>query len=172
MFPTFLDIEASGLGNTSYPIEIAWNNSNGEILKRLIKPSSDWTSWDPEAECIHGITREEIEQDGISVDDMCSLIKESLTGITVYSDAPELERFWLNRLFQESEDINCPILTLGVSKIPTIKEICYERGLYDKFKNQAVDEVGIIHRADADVRILMSVFQQALDYINKKENKT
>ena len=161
MIPTFIDIEASGLGNTSFPIEVAWNDSKGVITNRLVKPVADWTSWDPEAERIHGITRDEIVAGGISPAEMCGLIRESLSGSTVYSDAPELERFWLNRLFQAGEEVDCPILILGVSKVPEIRTVCYERGFYDRLKQQAIDDVGIVHRADADVSILMKVFEQA-----------
>ncbi|MEM7146843.1 MAG: hypothetical protein AAF591_17055 [Verrucomicrobiota bacterium] len=118
MLPTFIDIEASGLGNTSFPIEVAWNDSGGLITNHLVKPESDWTSWDSEAERIHGITRDELEQDGISAAELCRLIRASLSGVTAYSDAPELERFWLNRLFRAGEGIDCPILVLGVSKVP------------------------------------------------------
>ena len=164
MLPTFIDIEASGLGNTSFPIEVAWNDSEGAITNRLVKPVADWTSWDPEAERIHGITRDELDAGGISPAEMCALIRESLSGASAYSDAPELERFWLNRLFQAGEGVDCPILILGVSKVPQIRTICYERGLYDRLKKQAVDEVGIVHRADADVSILMNVFEQAKVY--------
>jgi len=161
MLPTFIDIEASGLGNTSFPIEVAWNDSEGIIINRLVKPVADWTSWDPEAERVHGITRAELDVDGISPAELCSLIRDSLSGSTAYSDAPELERFWLKRLFQAGEGVDCPILILGVSKVPEIRKACYERGLYDRLKKQAVDEVGTVHRADADVSILMNVFEQA-----------
>ena len=167
MLPTFIDIEASGLGNTSFPIEVAWNDSEGVITNHLVRPESDWTSWDPEAERLHGIKRDELERVGISTADLCGLIRNSLSGTTAYSDAPELERFWLNRLFRAGEGTDCPILVLGVSKVPEIRAICYKRGEYDRLKQQAVDEVGIIHRADADVTILMKVFEQA-----KAQNQT
>ena len=36
--PRFLDIEASSLSNTSYPIEIAWSDGQGNIESYLINP--------------------------------------------------------------------------------------------------------------------------------------
>ena len=169
MLPTFIDMEASGLGNTSFPIEVAWNNSDGMITSRLVKPVPDWTSWDLEAERIHGIQRAELEAHGIPPAEVCALIRASLSGKTAYSDAPELERFWLNRLFQAGENVDCPILVLGISQVPVIRAVCYERGLYDRLKQQALDEVGRVHRAEADVAILVRVFELARAHTNKQE---
>ena len=81
MLPTFIDVEASGLGNTSYPIEVAWNDAEGLITNHLVKPEPQWTSWDPEAERIHGITKEQLEKDGISAGELCHLEKRSATSL-------------------------------------------------------------------------------------------
>jgi hypothetical protein len=161
VYPAFLDIEASGLGNTSYPIEVAWSDSRATVHTYLIRPDENWTSWDMEAERIHGISRDELHDRGLSPAEVCQRIRTSISGVTAYSDAPELERFWMNRLFQAGEGGNSPILVLGVSQIPEIRTICYERGLYNRLKEQAIEAEGKIHRAASDVRILMSVFKGA-----------
>ena len=168
MLPVYIDIEASGLGNTSYPIEIAWNDPTGKVTRRLIKPADGWRSWDFAAERIHGISKEEIEKDGVLVGDLCNLIREDLRGVRVYSDAPKLEKFWLDRLFQAGEKNDSPLLVLGVSSIPEIKQICYEKGLYTSFKEAAINELKVTHRADADVKIHMSIFKQAREYCDRK----
>ena len=59
-----VDIEASGLGVGSYPIEIAIL-LDGVVHAWLIKPESTWTYWDEYAEEIHGITREHLLSDGL-----------------------------------------------------------------------------------------------------------
>ena len=56
--PAFLDIEASGFGRDSYPIEIGFVLSDGEAWCTLVRPESGWTHWDPAAEALHGITRD------------------------------------------------------------------------------------------------------------------
>jgi len=58
--PRFLDIEASSLSNSSYPIEIAWSDENENIESYLINPEliEEWTDWDFYSEHeIHGISR-------------------------------------------------------------------------------------------------------------------
>lgn len=53
----FLDIEASGLGSGSFPVEIAWVSEGGAEESHLIRPAPGWTQWSRRAEALHGITR-------------------------------------------------------------------------------------------------------------------
>lgn len=55
--PTFIDFEASSLRDTSFPIEVAWNNGT-EIESYIIRPAFDWSDWDYNAEGLHGLSRE------------------------------------------------------------------------------------------------------------------
>jgi hypothetical protein len=41
--PTIIDIEASGLGKGSYPIEVGFISGKGETGCTLIKPLAHWT---------------------------------------------------------------------------------------------------------------------------------
>jgi len=52
----FLDVEASGLGPDSFPIEIGWAILGGPAGSVLIKPAPDWSqdAWDETAEDLHG----------------------------------------------------------------------------------------------------------------------
>lgn len=43
---TFLDIEATGIHEDSYPIEIGWVDTEGNESSFLIKPIPEWTHWD------------------------------------------------------------------------------------------------------------------------------
>jgi len=85
--PIFLDIEASGFGQNSYPIEIAWGTSAQDISSTLVAPSSDWTHWDVNAASLHGLTRDELVASGKPIHSVASLLRESLSGKKVYSDA-------------------------------------------------------------------------------------
>jgi len=51
-YPKFIDFEASGLSDESYPIEVAWNNVDGTVESYLINTDcvTDWIYWDPNAE--------------------------------------------------------------------------------------------------------------------------
>ena len=48
--PTIIDVEASGFGPYSYPIEIGVALDNGDKYCTLILPAPAWTHWDEEAE--------------------------------------------------------------------------------------------------------------------------
>jgi DNA polymerase III epsilon subunit-like protein len=96
-----IDIEASGLGPESYPIEVAIVDLDSDFyFVALIKPDQDWLGdeWDDIAEGVHNISRETLELNGRPAD----LVAKELWGLVasakLYSDAPEMDGFWLDRL--------------------------------------------------------------------------
>ena len=104
--PSFIDFEASSLSTDSYPIEVAWNLSDGLIESHLISPEAviDWTDWDTESEKIHRIPREELIAHGKPPAWVCERMNEQLKGKTVYSDAPRFDGRWLTKLFSVYEN--------------------------------------------------------------------
>jgi hypothetical protein len=98
----FLDCEASSLHpSLSYPIEIAWGGPAGEIESHLITPYTgqvNWSDWDPQAEVLHGLSREFLHTHGESPAQVAKAMCRSLAGKTVYTDAPEYDGFWIRRL--------------------------------------------------------------------------
>ena len=98
----FIDLEASGLGANSWPIEVGWGWPDGEPRAYLINPSDDWpeAAWDPRAEDLHKIPLQELRDSGEPIEEICAALNKDLTGLTVYSDAPDWDAFWLYRLFQ------------------------------------------------------------------------
>ena len=101
-----IDLEASGLGPQSYPIEIAWKNDfTGEQDSFLINPesTSNWDYWDEYAEEMHGLDRETIVSEGLDILDACKRLNETLKGQVLISDACEFDRFWMNRLFDAAK---------------------------------------------------------------------
>lgn len=98
-----LDLEASGLGAASYPIEVAWKNARDNTSDNfLINPDSvaGWDYWDDFAEEIHGIERSTLTRQGINATDACLRLNQGLEGKQVLSDAREFDLFWLSRLYQ------------------------------------------------------------------------
>ncbi len=59
-----LDIEASGFGRGSYPIEVGFVDAQGGAFCSLIRPEPDWLHWDASAEALHGISREALQRHG------------------------------------------------------------------------------------------------------------
>lgn len=97
----FIDLEASGLGSRSWPVEVGWAIGEGEPVAMLIKPDKTWTddAWDPAAQALHGLDRAALERDGVCVQEACAALNAAFQDAEVYSDAPDWDGFWLFRLY-------------------------------------------------------------------------
>lgn len=100
--PAVLDVEASGFGAGSYPIEVGLALPDGSTFCTLVRPQPDWTHWDPAAEAVHGITRELLLRHGRPVVDVARALNERLAGAVAYSDAWGNDSAWLALLFDEA----------------------------------------------------------------------
>lgn len=96
-----IDVEASGLSDQSYPIQIGWQhrgdlNRFGEIL---ICPHPDWVYWDESAEKrIHHISRQQLLS-GEDIVDACHFLNKTFERQPVYSDCNSADGFWVDKLF-------------------------------------------------------------------------
>lgn len=97
--PAILDIEASGFGAHSYPIEIGLVRADGWRYCSLIVPQPDWTHWDSDAERVHGISRAALQSHGRPAAEVARTLNELLAGQTLYSDGWVVDLPWLRRLF-------------------------------------------------------------------------
>jgi hypothetical protein len=97
--PLIIDVEASGFGGASYPIEIGVALDDGHKYCALIIPEPDWTHWDPEAERVHRIPRDLLETYGKPGHDVAETLNELLTSRTVYTDGWVVDKPWLTTLF-------------------------------------------------------------------------
>lgn len=101
--PVIIDIEASGFGRGSYPIEIGYHMPGGQSWCTLVRPAADWTHWDPAAEQVHGIARDLLFKHGRSPEEICLALNLALRGLPVYCDAWAYDYVWLSRLYDEAE---------------------------------------------------------------------
>jgi len=62
--PAIIDLEASGFGRGSYPIEVGVALADGSVFSELIRPPEHWVHWSEDAEAIHGITRPQLMEHG------------------------------------------------------------------------------------------------------------
>ncbi len=99
VLPTILDIEASGFGRGSYPIEIGYSTGDGALFCCLVRPEDDWVHWDAAAEALHGIGRELLLQRGRPARWVGEQLNTRLRGQTVYCDGWGHDFTWLNRLY-------------------------------------------------------------------------
>ena len=83
--PSIIDVEASGFGAKSYPIEIGVVRHDGAKWCKLIRPFDHWVHWDEEAEALHGITREMLNNHGLSPIRVCHELNHFLSSIIIYT---------------------------------------------------------------------------------------
>ena len=100
--PIVLDVEASGFGRGSYPIEVGFAAPDGRSVCSLIRPAPHWTHWDQAAERVHGLSRNTVERHGRQPAEVAQLLNRELDGLIVYSDAWGQDYGWLNMLFDEA----------------------------------------------------------------------
>ncbi|MBN2866343.1 MAG: hypothetical protein JXK16_10080 [Thiotrichales bacterium] len=101
--PNIVDVEASGFGSDSYPIEVGVVLSNGERYCALIRPEADWVYWDESAEKTHKITRKCLLEHGKSVATVAKELNAFLQNMTVYSDGWVVDSPWLKQLFYRAK---------------------------------------------------------------------
>lgn len=98
-YPCFIDVEASGFGPGSWPVSIAWCDNQGEIRSVLIRPDAAWTHWSPEAERVHGISRERLMREGLPPAEAEARLALDLRGALAFSDAPDFDSAWIGTLY-------------------------------------------------------------------------
>jgi hypothetical protein len=100
--PVIIDVEASGFGRGSYPIEIGIALASGRTACFLIRPEEDWTHWSDEAAALHGLCREVLQVKGRPAADVARALNELLAGATAYSDAWGMDSSWVGLLFERA----------------------------------------------------------------------
>ncbi|WP_313606671.1 transcriptional regulator [Rhizobium sp.] len=96
----FLDFEASSLSKHSYPIEIAWVFEDGTAKSYLIKPKPGWTDWSEKAEMIHGLSREQLEREGVDISTIVEEMMATLVNADLLASAPSWDGKWLSTLLR------------------------------------------------------------------------
>ncbi len=152
--PIILDIEASGFGPGSYPIEVGVAMPDGTLHFWLIKPLSHWLHWQADAERIHGISRQQIEQEGQPIEEVAQALNELLVGKTVYSDGWGVDRTWLALLFHEAG-------WFQKFKLDSIYTLLNEQQLenWENNRQAVLESTGMVpHRAGTDALIIQKTY--------------
>ena len=148
--PTVLDIEASGFGHDSYPIEIGFVLPDGQSYCSLIRPAPGWTHWDPKAERVHRIPLQTIVKHGRDAVVVATHLNERLHDRTVYCDGWANDYVWLSVLFEAAE------LTPAF-KLDNLRALLTEQeaAFWAVVKKQVTTEMRLQrHRASTDAKIL------------------
>ncbi len=154
--PAVIDIEASGFGAHSYPIEVGCVLPNGETFCSLIRPTVDWTHWDPAAEKVHRISVDILLAHGRAVGDVAALLNDRLDGETVYSDAWLHDYTWLAALFEAAGRVQR-------FRLQDLRSLLSEdeAGRWDATRAVVAGEMHLQrHRASADARVLQQTLRR------------
>ncbi|MDE2439395.1 MAG: hypothetical protein KGP14_00100 [Betaproteobacteria bacterium] len=155
--PAIIDIEASGFGRGSYPIEIGYYLPNGQAYCTLITPETAWTHWDKSAERVHGICRDILLAKGKPAVEVCLELNRQLRGQFIYCDAWSYDYVWLSKLFDAANLV--PTFTL--KDIRELLSEC-EKNLWQT--TRAAVELRLQlrrHRASSDARMLFETLLEA-----------
>ncbi|UYF99539.1 MULTISPECIES: hypothetical protein [unclassified Halomonas] len=155
--PTVLDIEASGFGRGSYPIEIGLARADGSCCAFLVQPLDEWTHWDPKAELLHGISRERLFQEGYPVRQVACWLNDELSGLgKAYSDSWGYDNTWLSLLFHHAGML--PRFRLEALRILMTEP---QQALWSETKEAIIGDQPIQrHRAGDDARLLQLTFER------------
>ena len=152
--PTIIDIEASGFGSRSYPIEIGVVKTNGDRYCALIEPAPEWDHWSESAQAVHGISRRLIESRGRNAHEICLELNDFLGTSTAYSDAWTHDSPWLNRLFFAGR-VNPSFHLSPIEIIATEDQLL----LWDHTKKLLEKRLDIRrHRASGDAYLIQQTF--------------
>jgi len=152
--PAILDIEASGFGLGSYPIEVGFVQPCGQAWCSLVKPLEDWQHWDPNAEAVHNITRDQLQQRGRSPLEIAEVLNERLHAMTVYTDAWAHDYTWLNRLYEAAK--RSP--TFRLESLRSLLSDNDAARWHDVKRRVALSSGLVRHRASADARLLQQTW--------------
>ncbi len=151
-----MDIEASGFGRSSYPIEVGYALVDGRTHCTLVRPAAHWTHWDSQAEQVHHIARSTLLSHGRSAQDVAQMLNRDLAGQTVYCDGWAHDYTWLATLFEEA----------GLSPqfhLESVSRLLDDQRLsrLQQAQQQARTLLGLSrHRASADARALQWALAQ------------
>jgi DNA polymerase III epsilon subunit-like protein len=155
---TFIDVEASGFGSASYPIEVGCVFPDGAGYCSLIKPEPDWLHWDDSAEKVHGITREILAQHGRAPHHVATELNAKLSGKRVITDAWYHDYNWIHRLFDATA-------LIPRFELVDLRSLLDEEKIahWDTVKAEVQAELNLQrHRASHDARILQLTYQRLM----------
>ena len=158
--PFIIDVEASGFGATSYPIEIGIAMGDGDKFCTLIMPAPDWTDWDDQAEKVHCVPRDVLEAYGKPMHEVAEKLNQLLEGKTVYTEGWGVDKPWLTTLF----DTAGVEMKFDVASLEMILSAPQKATWHDT-RDKVIQELNPTrHRASYDALIIQETFKRTLEY--------
>lgn len=153
--PSVIDVEASGFGGSSYPIEVGVVLADGRRFCSLIRPVERWTHWSEQAEGVHGIPRAALFTHGRPVREVADELNAMAEGMTLYSDGWVVDKPWIITLFEAAGRS----MAFRISPLDMIlTETQMER--WHPTKNRIIEQLGLTrHRASYDAWVVQETFR-------------
>jgi hypothetical protein len=151
-----IDIEASGFGTESYPIEVGIVLPDGTRYQSLVRPEASWLHWDKRAQDIHGISRAYLLEQGRPAEEICRDINAICNGMTLYSDCWVHDCRWFQVLFNTAR---MPALA-RCSAIEYLLDDA-QQARYQRVKSAVASRLALpMHRALNDARIIQAALKE------------
>ena len=165
--PYIIDVEASGLGPESYPIEIGLALEPNQRYCSLIRPVAHWTHWDNQAESVHGITRDNLLRSGRPLREVASELNQLLGNKVVFSDAWPVDNTWIIELYAAAE-LEKTFTVSALEMILTEQQI----DLWGETRDAVVVDLGLErHRASNDSWIIQETYIRTLAMTSRVESR-
>ncbi len=165
--PTIIDIEASGFGPDSYPIEIGVVLGNGKRYCSLITPKPDWTHWSDSAEQVHKIPRQLLFEHGKPAEQVSRELNQLLERKTIYSDGWVVDNPWLIHLFHSAR-IRQQFRFSSLEMILSEEQM----QIWHTTKSDIENELQLQrHRASNDALIVQETFYRTRALINSRHQE-
>lgn len=152
--PIIIDIEASGFGTGSYPIEVGFADSDNSRYCSLIKPFPNWTHWSDSAQEAHGISREALASRGRDPRQVALELNEKLEGCNAYCDGWVVDHPWLMTLFF-AVNIEPRFQLSPIELIMTEQQINVWDQVHDELRATSTERR---HRASSDAWIIQQTW--------------
>lgn len=168
--PLIIDVEASGFGAGSYPIEFGVALSSGVGFSMLIRPEPDWVHWDARAQQLHGLKRSELMASGHVIRDVANRFNSLLNGQKLYSDGWTVDKPWITTLFHAAR------VPMQFSVHPIEQIMCESQfEIWDDTKQQIIERSNdSCHRAGNDAYIIQQTYANTRAQVSNdsvKQNK-
>ena len=167
-----IDFEASCLPRhgRSFPIEVGISGALG-TCSWLIRPLPEWQAWDwtESAQRIHGIPREQLEDEGLAPATVLREVLEAVGAARVVADS-RIDRLWWQTLLDAAGPAVCPRTSgrnIGIEHVADLFDELGATHAQILFAQQRAD--GLCperHRAGTDARwlfTLLSTLTQRID---------
>ena len=150
--PAVLDIEASGSGRESCPVEVGFVLPDGRSYCSLVRPAPSWAHSDAAAERLHRIPRATLVAHGRDAVEVATQLNAQLQGQTVYCDGWAHDDHRLGALF-EAAALTPSFRLDNLRALLTDREAAF----WSVLKSQVATEMRLQrHRASSNAKILQN----------------